>query len=140
MTTREKLYARTIAPLVPSTLGTLDGFPEIEVRRVAEESARYVCGGPPEVFIVSYGGVLLLKLLALLTCRKPFKSLTLDEQKAMLQKSSESRFMALRMLPILVGLPIKTMFYNQDDVCRVLGYDRESLIEDARQHQVSIDR
>ena len=140
MTTREKLYARTIAPLVPSTLGAVEGLPELDVSRVAEESARYVCGGPPEVFIVSYGGVLLLKLLALLICRKPFKSLTLDEQKAMLQKSSESRFMALRMLPILVGLPIKTMFYNQDDVCRVLGYDRESLIEDARQHQVSRDR
>ena len=137
---RERLFARAIMPIIPSTLGSLKELPEIDQRRIADESARYVCGGPPEVFVVSYGGLMLLKLLALVTHRRPFKSLSLIEQKALLDKISMSRFMVLRMLPVLVGLPIKTTYYNQDDVCKALGYDRESLIEDAKQHQVSRDR
>lgn len=51
-------------------------------------------------------------------------------------KAFNSRFMLLRGASVLAGLPLKVAYYNQDDVCRVLGFERGLLIRDALDHQV----
>ncbi|MHB8779890.1 MAG: hypothetical protein ACYC55_00700 [Candidatus Geothermincolia bacterium] len=134
---RKHLYIKTVAPMVPALVGQAAGLPPADPDRVAAEAADFILGGPAEIFFVMLGGALALNGLALITKGKLLSKMELEQQKEFLAKSFASKLWALRGLSVLAGLPMKVAYYNDDEVCRTLGYDRVALTEDALKHQVS---
>jgi hypothetical protein len=137
---RKRVYIHSITPIVPALVGYGDEFPRISSEVIAREAADLICCGPVEAFIALYGGGLLLNIMSLLTTGRRLKSLPLDQQKEFLSKAFESRSSSIRSLSFLVGIPLKAVYYGQEDVCKVLGFDRCELVEDAKKHQVARDR
>ncbi len=136
-TLRKRFYTRTISPVVPALVGEADGLPAAHSETIAAQAADFICSGPIEIFLAMAGGYMALNMLCLLTRGKQLKSLPLESQKEFLIKAFDSKIWALRGLSVLSGLPLKVVYYNQQEVCDALGYRREELIEDALKHQVS---
>ncbi len=136
---RKRLYAKTVAPVVPALVGQAEGLPAADSEFLAAQAAEFICNGPIEIFLAMLGGFLALNTLCLVTRGKQLKSLPLESQKEFLIKSFDSKIWALRGLSVLAGLPVKVVYYNQQIVCDILGYKRVELCEDAAKHQVSRD-
>lgn len=134
---RERVLAGLLAPLSPALVGHSPAFPEVDGRSAAARAAEMICGGPYEVFLTVLSGVLALDTYSVLRTGRPLRSLKRERQSELLSDAFHSRFFLFRGTSVLVGLPVKIAFYNQDDVCRELGYDRAALIEDALKHQVT---
>lgn len=134
---RQRLLVRLLAPLAPALVGSSPGLPPVDGNRAAADAAEMICKGPFEVFLTVISGIITLNLYSIFRTGKPLKSLRPRRQADLMSKAFHSRFFLLRGTSVLVGLPIKVSFYNQDDVSRELGYNREELIEDALKHPVT---
>ncbi len=134
---RERLLTRLLIPLAPALVGHSPDLPEVDSRRAAAAAAEMICRGPFEVFLTVVWGVVTLNIYSLLMTGRRLNSLRRRRQSDLLAGAFHSRFFLLRGTSVLVGLPIKVAFYNQEDVCRELGFDRGALIEDALKHQVT---
>jgi hypothetical protein len=136
-TFKERLLARSLAPLTPALIGSPGEMSASDAERAARTAAQLVCRGPLEVMFAVLGSVLVLNLLSLASRGKRFGSLKRRQQMDLLAGAFNSRFMLVRGASVLAGLPLKVAYYNRDDVCRDLGFDRGLLIEDALAHQVT---
>jgi hypothetical protein len=136
---RKRLYVSAIEPMIPALVGSAPGLPPVDAHQVAVEAADFICGGPIEIYLAMYGAAMALNGLALVMRGKLFKSMELTAQKEFLMTAFDSKLWALRGLSVLAGLSLKVVYFNQDTVCKALGYDRAALIEDALKHQVSRD-
>jgi hypothetical protein len=112
-------------------------MPEVDGELVARTATELICRGPLEVMFVVMGSVLVLRVLSVLTLGRRLSRLQRWQQMELLDKAFKSRFMLLRGASVLAGLPLKVAYYNQDNVCSVLGFDRGVLIAEARGHQVT---
>ncbi len=115
-------------------------MPDVDTERTASAAAELVCRGPLEVMLTVLGSVFVLNLMAVLTCGRRLRTLPSWQQMDLFTKAFNSRFTLLRGASVLAGLPLKVAYYNQDDVCRALGFERGLLIKDALDHQVSRGR
>lgn len=118
-------------------VGRSDDLPEIDPAAAADGASEMICGGPLEVLLTVISSIITLNLVSLLTKGRLLKSLEPDAQADLLVRAFNSRLFLLRGACVIVGLPLKVAYYNGDDVCRELGYDRSLLIEDALKHQVT---
>lgn len=134
---RRRLLTRLLLPIAPALVGRSDGLPEIDPAGAADGASELICGGPFEVFLTVAWGIITINLLSLLTKGRFLKSLEPDAQADVLARAFNSRLFLLRGAGVIVGLPVKVAYYNGDDVCRELGYDRCLLVEDALKHQVT---
>ncbi len=53
---RKRMYAHSIAPIIPALLGCGDEPPRVSPEFLAREAADFICCGPMEIFMVMYGG------------------------------------------------------------------------------------
>ncbi len=134
---RQRFLAWLLRPIAPALVGESGGLPEVDSRAAADGASEMICGGPLEAFLTVVSGIITLNLLAVLTKGRLLKSLDPDSQAKVLSRAFNSRLFLLRGAGVIVGLPLKVAYYNTDDVCRELGYDRCLLIEDALKHQVT---
>lgn len=134
---RRRLLSRLLAPIAPALVGRCDGLPDVDPEDTAAGASEMICSGPLEVLFTVISGIITLNILSLVTKRKLLKSLDPDRQADVLARAFQSRLFLLRGACVIVGLPLKVAYYNGDDVCRELGYDRCLLIEDALKHQVT---
>lgn len=134
---KERFLSRLLVPIAPALVGSAPGLPEVDSAGAAVGAAEMICRGPFEVFLTVVWGVVTLNFYSLFRTGRLLRSLKKDRQSELFSSAFHSRFFLLRGTSVLVGLPLKVSFYNQDDVCRGLGYDREELVEDALKHQVT---
>lgn len=134
---RRRLLERLLRPIAPALIGDEASLPEVDPDQAAYGAAEMICGGPLEVFLTVISGVITLNVLSIFKKGRFLKSLGPDAQADVLARAFNSRLFLLRGAFVIVGLPLKVSYYNGEDVCRELGYDRGLLIEDALKHQVT---
>ncbi|MBU1670745.1 MAG: hypothetical protein KKF41_05690 [Actinobacteria bacterium] len=134
---RRRLLARSLAPLAPGLIGCSSEMCPSECRTLADDASSLVCMGPIEVTFTILGGIWLLNVFSFLTTGKRLRGLTPSRQAELYERAFRSRFMLLRGASVMVGLPLKVAYYNREDVCVDLGFDREALVSDARLHLVT---
>lgn len=134
---RRRLLARMLVPIAPALVGRSEELPDVDPETAADGAAEMICGGPLEVLFTVISGIITLNVISLLTRGRFLRSLDPDAQADVLARAFNSRLFLVRGAGVIVGLPLKVAYYNGDDVCSELGYDRCLLVEDALKHQVT---
>ena len=123
--------------LVPIFVETPEGSPPPDPDQVMAFSEEFFFSGTPALRVVFVLLLLILQGFCLLMRRKSIYSLPRQEAEDFVQSLSSSRIAAISAIPMLLRMPILMAHYDRDDVQLVLGFDVETLREEAAQREVT---
>ncbi len=103
---------------------------------MVEFSKRFIFAGTPAYRAAFYAMILALQGACLLTRRKSVYSLSPEEADDFIQSLYTSRFTFLSAIPSLLGMPIFMAHYERDDIQPLLGFDVDTLRQEAAQRGV----
>lgn len=137
---RERMLTKRLTTITPALVGHSPDMPPIDKSRVAEAASSMISRGPLEAVLGVLGSIFVLNVISIFTRGTPLAALEQRSQEDILSKAFKSRFLPIRGASVIVAIPVKIAYYNGDEVCRSLGFDRALLVNDALKHQVTRDR
>jgi hypothetical protein len=127
---------KRLRTMVTVFIQPVEGLPPVDPDQVVSFVDEYLGTGLPEFRPLYYFFILVLDGLCRLHRGRSLACLTPDQAVDFLESVYTSHLAGLRAIPSLLGMPIFMAYYERDDIQPLLGFDAESLRQEAAQRGV----
>ncbi len=131
---------KAVRELTPAVIGIQGEIHPHELEEVTADVMEYVKSGT-RIFQIAYRVMIFLAIfLPLFSRGKIFFWMREEARDKYLNDLFRSRFVLMRAIGTVIGVPIKMVYYNREEESKQLGFDRRAWKEEARLRAVTRDK